>query len=74
MALSSATGMVEIVWQLVSAPGERLVVRWTESGGPPVSTKGNTLYPLGPSAMSAIWSLSGDKRTLANEVLTTQLR
>src|SRR5712672_312605 len=30
--------MVEIAWQLVSAPGQRLVVRWTESGGPPVSS------------------------------------
>jgi two-component sensor histidine kinase len=36
-SLSSATGMVEIAWQVVSAPpGRRLVVRWTESGGPTV--------------------------------------
>jgi PAS domain S-box-containing protein len=34
-ALSAPNGRVKVEWQLL--PGRRLVLRWTESGGPPVA-------------------------------------
>jgi PAS domain S-box-containing protein len=34
-ALSAPNGRVKVAWQLL--PGKRLVLRWTENGGPPVT-------------------------------------
>ena len=35
-ALSNRTGIVEIIWRLIPGDPQRLQLRWTESGGPPV--------------------------------------